>query len=86
MDIQTFRVIKAEAIAARGRLNAPYVALKTLVSERTGRKTNTFTMRVSEADMELAELMADELGISVASLYRHLAKLAFQEWDRERDK
>jgi hypothetical protein len=75
--------IKAEAQQAKGRLTAPYAALKTLVSEKTGKKDCSFTMRVSDADLELAEMMADELGISVASLYRHLAKLAFQEWGKE---
>ena len=84
MNGQELRQITAEAKAAKARLSAPYASLKTLVSEQSGQKSRSFTMRVSHADMELSELMADELGISVASLYRHLAKLAFQEWDAAR--
>ena len=85
MNGQELRQITAEAKEAKGRLSAPYAALKTRVSEHTGHKSRSFTMRVSHADMELSEMMADELGISVASLYRHLAKLAYQEWDNKRE-
>ena len=79
------RTIATETKKAKGRLSVPYASLKSQITEQTGQKSRTFTMRVSDADLDLAEMMADELGISVASLYRHLAKLAFQEWDAERE-
>jgi hypothetical protein len=83
MDGRELDNIIAGAKKQTSKLHAPYAALKTLVMEQTGKKQHLFNMRVSESDMEMAELMAEELGISVASLYRHLAKLAFQEWGRE---
>ena len=85
MNGQELQLLTADTKGAKGRLSAPYASLKTLVSEQSGQKSRSFTMRVSHADMELSEMMADELGISVASLYRHLAKLAFQEWDNKRN-
>jgi hypothetical protein len=83
MDGRELDNIIAGAKQATSKLHAPYAALKTLVMEQTGKKQHLFNMRVSESDMEIAELLSEELGISVASLYRHLAKLAFQEWGRE---
>jgi predicted ArsR family transcriptional regulator len=83
MDGRELNNIIKGAKQQTSKLYTPYAALKTLVMEQTGKKTKRYEMLVSERDMEIAELLSEELGISVASLYRHLAKLAFQEWGRE---
>lgn len=83
MDIGQIRAIKAEAMAAKGRLRSPYVALKTMMAEQTGFKTRQCNLRCSEADIAIAQELADNLGISVGALYRQLAAIAHKDWKIE---
>jgi hypothetical protein len=81
MKKNTLELIKtaSETGDIRGRLSVPYAALKTMVAENTGAKTQTYTLRVSAEDMQIAMELADALGISVSSLYRQLVVLARAE-------
>ena len=85
MDMKMLRAIVGEAKDKTGKLHTSYAALKTIMLERTGCKTNRYEMKLSDEDVAMAKLMAEQLGISVASFYRILAKQAYLKWQLEND-